>query len=219
MNSGPNSDSKQCPESKLGQVHSAHTHGLGCALGRPCSAVSLCALAPCRRLGPAVSLRTPDRIARRPGRVAGPSGRVARTPGRVARTLNRVPHTPGRVARTPGRVARTPGRVSHARRCCAHARPCRAHARPFRAHARPCRTHAQPCPTHVWPCRTRRVALPPCALPHVSQLPTSYHGASPGRVAPVSLYNPATKPPSYHNTNDYIVTHLNGQATLLSRYN
>ena len=31
MNSGPNSDSKQCPESKLGQVHSMHTHGLGYA--------------------------------------------------------------------------------------------------------------------------------------------------------------------------------------------
>ena len=30
MNSGPNSDSKQCSESKLGLVHSAHTHALGC---------------------------------------------------------------------------------------------------------------------------------------------------------------------------------------------
>ena len=30
MNSDPNSDSKQCTDSKLGRVHSAHTHGPGC---------------------------------------------------------------------------------------------------------------------------------------------------------------------------------------------
>ena len=30
MNSDPNSDSEQCTESKLGRVHSAHTHGPGC---------------------------------------------------------------------------------------------------------------------------------------------------------------------------------------------
>ena len=31
MNSDPNSDSEQCTKSKLGRVHSAHTHGPGCA--------------------------------------------------------------------------------------------------------------------------------------------------------------------------------------------
>ena len=31
MNSDPNSDSKQCPESKLGWVHKVHTQGPGCA--------------------------------------------------------------------------------------------------------------------------------------------------------------------------------------------
>ena len=30
MNSGLNSDSEQCTESKLGRVHSAHTHGPSC---------------------------------------------------------------------------------------------------------------------------------------------------------------------------------------------
>ena len=30
MNSVQNSDSEQCTESKLGQVHNVHTHGLGC---------------------------------------------------------------------------------------------------------------------------------------------------------------------------------------------
>ena len=36
MNSVQNSDSDQCPESKLGWVHRMHTQGLGCALSRPC---------------------------------------------------------------------------------------------------------------------------------------------------------------------------------------
>ena len=37
MNSDPNSDSKQCPELKLGRVHSAHAHGPGraCTTHRP----------------------------------------------------------------------------------------------------------------------------------------------------------------------------------------
>ena len=62
MNSGPNSDSKQCPESKLGQVHSVHTLDPGCAhaarslrLGPQCHVVSWRALAPCRGCAPAVS--------------------------------------------------------------------------------------------------------------------------------------------------------------------
>ena len=39
MNSDPNSDSEQCPESKLGWVHSAHTHSPRCAHSapRPCA--------------------------------------------------------------------------------------------------------------------------------------------------------------------------------------
>ena len=60
MNSDPNSDSEQCTKSKLGRVHSAHTHGPGCAhsavswhaLGcivAPSSAVSrLCSAVSCR---------------------------------------------------------------------------------------------------------------------------------------------------------------------------
>ena len=51
MNNDPNSDSEQCTESKLGRVHSPHTHGPGCAqaaralrLGREHSAVSQRAL-------------------------------------------------------------------------------------------------------------------------------------------------------------------------------
>ena len=55
MNSDPNSDSEQCTESKLGRVHSAHTHGLGCAQavralrpGRSHNAVSWRAVASCR---------------------------------------------------------------------------------------------------------------------------------------------------------------------------
>ena len=58
MSNVPNSDSKQCPESKLGQVHSEHKLNPGYAhaaralcSGRVHSAV----LRPCRRRAPAVS--------------------------------------------------------------------------------------------------------------------------------------------------------------------
>ena len=39
MNSDPNRDCEQCTESKLGRVHSAHTHGPGCTRTtlRPCA--------------------------------------------------------------------------------------------------------------------------------------------------------------------------------------
>ena len=57
MNSCPNSDSKRCPESKLGHVHSVHTLGPGCTHAtRTLRRVAGLAL-PCRRLGPAVPLR------------------------------------------------------------------------------------------------------------------------------------------------------------------
>ena len=58
MNSGPNSDSKRCPESELGQVHIVHTLDPGCAhtarelrrvvgLARPCHRRPLSCRRPC----------------------------------------------------------------------------------------------------------------------------------------------------------------------------
>ena len=64
---------------------------------------------------------------------------------------------------------------------------------------------------HAWPCRAlcsaHRVAPPPHALPCVSQPHVPYRGASAGRVAPVSRYNPAVKPTSSHDTIYCITTH------------
>ena len=61
MNSDPNSDSKQCLESKLGQVHRVHTERTLVARtlhpGRAHNVVSWCALAPHRGPPPAVSQR------------------------------------------------------------------------------------------------------------------------------------------------------------------
>ena len=56
MNSCPNSDSKRCPESKLGHVHSVHT--LGPSSTHATSTLRRVAglALPCRRLGPAVPL-------------------------------------------------------------------------------------------------------------------------------------------------------------------
>ena len=65
------------------------------------------------------------------------------------------------------------------------------------AHARPYRTL----------CLANHVVAPPRGLLRVSQLPARYSGASLGRVAPMSLYNLAAKPPSYHNTIYCIATH------------
>ena len=61
MNSDPNSDSKKCPESKLGRVHSAHTHGPGFMHTAPRPRAQ-------RSLG-AVSWRVERRIVRPRGRV------------------------------------------------------------------------------------------------------------------------------------------------------
>ena len=48
------------------------------------------------------------------------------------------------------------------------------------------------------PCRAgRHVARP---LHRIVALPTSYRGASPGRVAPISRYNLAAKPRACHDT-------------------
>ena len=120
-NSDPNSDSEQCIESRLGRVHSAHTHGLGCAqaaralhlgcalrLGCTHSAVSWRALAPCH--GRVRSCRR--RVAVRTGRVAVRTGRVAVRTGRVAVRTGRVAVRTGRVAVRTSRVA---GRAARAR--------------------------------------------------------------------------------------------------------
>ena len=117
INSSPNSDSKQCSESKLCQVHNMHTHGPGCThatrwAGRvaPCHGLAR----PCRGLAPAHivasprSCRSAYRLCRRPccalsltlshaqgravsqrlpGCVAGPLGRVVGPLGRVVDSL------------------------------------------------------------------------------------------------------------------------------------
>ena len=57
MNSVPNSDSKQCLESKLGQVHSVHTLNPGCA-----HYAQAAHTAPCRRPGLVVSQACIGRI-------------------------------------------------------------------------------------------------------------------------------------------------------------
>ena len=66
-------------------------------------------------------------------------------------------------------------------------------------------------PDSISRCAARVVSSRP--LLRVSQLPTPYRGASTGRVAPVSQYNPAAKPPSCHDTIYCIATHSpNSQA-------
>ena len=62
MNSDPNSDLEQCTESKLGQVHNAHTHGPGCAQA-PCALLHVVA-----RPGP-YRAPLPSRVAPVPSRV------------------------------------------------------------------------------------------------------------------------------------------------------
>ena len=115
---------------------------------------------------------------------------------------------------------------------CAHTvralRPCRpCHVVSWCALAS-CHGHApvvSRAPSTVWRAVTRAVspsALARCcaycrSLRRIVALPTSYRGTSPGSVAPVLQYNPEAKPPSYHDSNDFIVTHLNDQAALLSR--
>ena len=83
MNSDSNSDSEQCTESKLGRVHSAHTHDPGCSQiawtllpGRAHSVVSWCTL---------------GHIVVVPGRVTTHTGRVARTRCRVSTLLHSAP--------------------------------------------------------------------------------------------------------------------------------
>ena len=64
MNNVSNSDSEQCPESKLGWVH---THGPGCTLGRSCRGTHWHHVAdlarPCRGAHLTVWRRTQDRVA------------------------------------------------------------------------------------------------------------------------------------------------------------
>ena len=107
MKSSPNSDSKQCSQSKLGQVHSMHTHGLGC-VHAACWAdrVAQCrGLArPCRGLAPGCIVASPwsCRSAHRPCR--RPCCSLSRTlsPAQSRAVLQRLP---GRVLRPLGRVA------------------------------------------------------------------------------------------------------------------
>ena len=64
MNSDSNSDLEQCTESKLGRVHSAHTHGPGCAQAVSALLCVLASVGPYR--GP-----LPCRVAPVPGHVVG----------------------------------------------------------------------------------------------------------------------------------------------------
>ena len=55
MNSVPNSDSEQCPESKLGWVHRVHILGPGCAHAPHWAYRVVASQAPCHRPPPTVS--------------------------------------------------------------------------------------------------------------------------------------------------------------------
>ena len=109
MNSDPNSDLKQCPKSKLSRVHSAPTHGPGCAhtAPRPCAQLHVVAPArPYRGLIPGHIVVVSQEV-HRPC-----SGRVVAHGSRVTRHLLRVVSRAG-----PHRVAAPPV-ISQAPPCC-----------------------------------------------------------------------------------------------------
>ena len=76
MNSVPNSDSEQCTESKLSRVHNAPTLGPACAHAACLAGRVVVHQAPCRRPGPAMYQRTPDRVARCASNAVSPRPRV-----------------------------------------------------------------------------------------------------------------------------------------------
>ena len=99
-------------------------------------------------------------------------------------------------ARTRRRVVAC-GRPCHGR-VTAHSRPCLS-ARP--AVSTPCNSPPPPPPMRTG------------TLLRISQLPEPYRGASPSRVTPVYLHNPAAKPRVCHDTPTCITTQsLNTQA-------
>ena len=140
-NSVPNSDSKQCPESKLGQVYSTPTLSPACARTKHCC-----------RPGPAVS------------RVVSPRPRACCCSYRSS--LHRIVALPPAVSRLCCNTTQWPSRLpvpiqfiisrhtppaakpSHARRSLLRAgRSCRwPSPRPYRGPIRPC-------PSRDWPCR------------------------------------------------------------------
>ena len=77
MNSDPNSDSKQYPESKLSRVHNAPTHGPGCAQAAPALHHVVARAGPYR--GP-----LPGRVAPVPDRVSAPTRTLKRCVARRA---------------------------------------------------------------------------------------------------------------------------------------
>ena len=156
MNSVPNSDSKQCPESKLGWVH---TLGPGCVHVEHWAGRVVVHQAPYRRPPPVVSW---------------PSSLSCRSAHWSCRRLYR--------------------------------RSCRKSCHAL------CRT-----PCHRAPARAamRRVAAS-LAMSRASQ---PYYGACPAVSQHCIATHPTARPSSCHDTNDCIVTHLNGQTAFLSRCN
>ena len=113
MNSSSNSDSKQCSESKLGQVHSMHTHGPGCAhAARWAGRIALCrglaqpyrGLAPGRIVASAWSCRSVHRpccVLSRTLSYAQSRAVSERLPSRVTGPLDHVAGLLGRVVASP----------------------------------------------------------------------------------------------------------------------
>ena len=80
MNSIPNSDSKQCPESKLGWVHRVHTQGLGCTRTALCRGAQGVVLWRVKR-----RILAPGRRIMAPGhRIVAPGLHVRRSPPAVS---------------------------------------------------------------------------------------------------------------------------------------
>ena len=134
MNSDPNSDSEQCTESKLGRVHSAHTHGPGCA-----HAASVL------RPGHAHNAMSQRTLASYPGKARPCHERVAARTGRVASRVVRARcHVVGRVSYGHAVVSITIQILY--RNTGPYRAPCRARARPYR---RPCHSTLLPCSSAI----------------------------------------------------------------------
>ena len=150
MNSDPNSDCKQCTESKLGWVHNAHTQGPGCAHALP-RLRTRCAQAartlrpsraqaarwvPCRCALGAVSW-PPLRLCRRSCRSAHwqccrPCRALCRAPCRLSLVMiQKLYHTANRVTRAAARVVALLHHI--ARRWALYRSPWRAMCRNIRA--------------------------------------------------------------------------------------
>ena len=122
MNSVPNSDSEQCPESKLGWVHRVRTLGTGCKHTAPRPRAQ-------RALG-VLSWRTGRHVA---GHALPCRGRVA------VRTRTLVRHV---AALLPLPLVTIQNCIATQSMPREHYASCRAHARPYR---RPCHSTLLPC--------------------------------------------------------------------------